>query len=79
MHAQDEVVAFYYRLPSSGPEPSCGEIGLLDYGQAARFESAFPRGLTRKLDVSLVAHGNGNVGAPPVHAQSRCKRNARPI
>jgi hypothetical protein len=66
MHAQDEVVAFYYPLLSSVSEPSCGEIGLPDYGQAAASRAArISVGFTRRLVSSSLAQGNGNAGAPP--------------
>ena len=39
MQAQWKSSRFYYRLPSSFSESGCGEIGLLDYGQAAGFKS----------------------------------------
>jgi len=38
MQAYREVVALYYRLPSSLPRPGRGEIDLLGYGQAACFK-----------------------------------------
>jgi hypothetical protein len=68
MNLQGEVVALYYRPPSCFfcCEASCGEIDLLDYGQAAGFESgAHHAGLARKLDLSSVAQGKGNTGVPP--------------
>jgi hypothetical protein len=37
--AQGEVVVFYDRLPPSLREPRCGDIDLLEHGQAACFKS----------------------------------------
>lgn len=37
--AQREVVVFYDRLPSGLSEASCGDIDLLEYGQAPCFKS----------------------------------------
>jgi hypothetical protein len=34
MQAHREVFELYYRLPSRVSKPGCGEINLLDYGQA---------------------------------------------
>ena len=39
MQAPREVLEIYYRLPYRLSKPSCGEIDLLDYGQATCFES----------------------------------------
>jgi hypothetical protein len=39
VQAQREVFELYYRLPSSVSKPGWSEIDLLDYGQAACFES----------------------------------------
>jgi hypothetical protein len=38
MQAHREVLALYYRRPSSLSEASCGDIDLLDHGQAAGFK-----------------------------------------
>jgi hypothetical protein len=54
------------RLPSSVPEPSCGEIGLPDYGQAARFESgAHFRGLHKKTRLLVACPGQRERRSPP--------------
>ena len=37
--AQGEVIVFYDRLPPSLTESSCGDIDLLEYGQAPCFKS----------------------------------------
>ena len=56
------IVAFYHRLPTSVSKPSCGEIDLLDYGQAACFESgAHYHGAHEETR----SQGNGKTGAPP--------------
>lgn len=39
MPAQETIVAFNYRVSSSVSKPSCGQIELPDYGQAASFKS----------------------------------------
>jgi hypothetical protein len=64
VQAQGEVVAFYHREPSSLSKPGCGEIDLLDYGQAACFKSgAHCRGARK--ETRRLAHGKGKTGAPP--------------
>ena len=77
MHAQDEVVAFYYRLPSSVPEPSCGEIGLPDYRQAARFESgAHFRGLHKKTRLLVACPGQRERRSPAGSSRDLVARKA---
>ena len=58
VQAQVEVVAFYHRLPPSLTESSCGEIGLLDYGEAAYFKSgAHFRGAHKKARLLVACPG----------------------
>jgi hypothetical protein len=58
VHAQVEVVALYHRLPPSLSESSCGEIGLLDYGEAAYFKSgAHFRGTHKKTRLLVACAG----------------------
>ena len=78
--AQGEVVVFYDRLPSSLSEASCGDIDLLEYGQAASFKSGpHFRGVERKLVPASLAHGNGKIGSSPDPRAISLQESARPV
>ena len=67
MQTYREVVALYYRLPSSLPRPGRGEIDLLGYGQAACLRWKLVP-VAPKTAARHIVNGSANITLPGVWA-----------